>query len=76
MYSISLDEWNSVFEETVKADKLDMTRQLHEKKGSQSDVFKKYRLERGLRNFLIDDKGIIVATNVSSKALAEWEKRI
>lgn len=34
MYSISLDEWNSVFEKTVKADKLDMTRQLHEKKAA------------------------------------------
>ena len=76
MCSISLDERNSVFEETIRADKLDRTTQLHEKKGCQSDVYRKYKLERGLRNFLIDDRGIIVATNISSEWLAELGKRI
>lgn len=76
MYSISLDEKTSVFEETVKMDKLDGTAQLHEKLGNRSDVFKKYKLDKGMRNFLIDDKGVIVASNVTPEKLAELWKQI
>jgi len=63
--SVSLDELSSVFRETVKADRLESTNQLHEKLGEKSDIFKKYGLKRGLRNFLINNKGIIVAVNVT-----------
>lgn len=76
MYSISLDERNSVFEETVKTDNLDRTTQLHEEKGFQSEVYKKYKLGRGLRSFLVNSQGVIVATNLSSETLAEWSRRI
>ena len=76
MYSISFDEKTSVFEGTIKADKLDGTAQLHEGQGSRSDVFKKYRLERGLKNFLVNDEGIIIASNVSPEKLTELCKQI
>lgn len=51
MYSISLDEWNSVFEKTVKADKLDMTRQLHEKKAA-SRMYLKIQIGKRVAEFL------------------------
>ncbi len=76
MYSISFDERKSVFEETVKMDKLDGTTQLREEKGTQSDLFKKYKLRKGLRNFLINGDGVIVATNVTPERLTELEKQI
>ena len=69
MISISMDELQSVFAETVKADKLEMTTQLHEKLGERSDVYKKYGLKKGFRTFLIDDRGVIVAINVTPDKL-------
>lgn len=72
MISVSMDERESVFTETVKTDKLEMTNQLHEKLGERSEAYRKYGLKRGLRNFLVDDKGVIVATNVTPDTLSEW----
>lgn len=72
MISVSLDEPESVFIETVKADKLEMTNQVHERLGKYSEAYEKYGLKRGLRNFLIDDKGVIVATNVTPDNLSKF----
>ena len=72
MISVSLDEPESIFTETVKADRLEMTNQLHEMLGEHSEVYKKYGLKKGLRNFLIDDKGVIVATNITPDKLSEF----
>ena len=65
MYSISLDEKESIFTETVKADKLEGTKQFHEELGRKSELFGKYNLQKGFCNFLIDDKGVIIAANVT-----------
>ena len=72
MISVSLDELESIFAETVKVDRLEMTNQVHEMLGERSEVYKKYGLKKGLRNFLIDDKGIIVATNLTPEKLSEF----
>jgi hypothetical protein len=71
LISVSVDKPASVFAETVKADKLEKTNQLHEKLGEHSVTYKKYGLKNGLRNFLIDDNGVIVATNVTCDMLPE-----
>lgn len=71
LYSISMDENKSVFEETLKMDKLGMKNQYFEKKGKKSPVYKKYGLKNGFRNFLIDEQGVIIATDVSSDDLSK-----
>lgn len=71
MYSISFDEKESVFAETVKTDKLEGTKQFHERLGSKSELFGKYNLQKGFRNFLIDDKGVIIAANIAPKDLTK-----
>ncbi|MDR0698879.1 MAG: thioredoxin family protein [Tannerella sp.] len=71
MISVSLDELESIFVETVKTDKLEMTDQIHEKLGERSETYKKYGLKKGLRNFLIDDNGVIIATGVTPDMLSE-----
>ncbi|MEG1543594.1 MAG: thioredoxin-like domain-containing protein [Tannerellaceae bacterium] len=76
MYSISLDERKSIFTETVKADKLNASTQFHEEQGRASDLYRKYNLNKGLRNFLIDDKGVIIAANVTADELAKALKNI
>lgn len=71
MLSVSFDEKESIFTETVKADKLNASSQFHDELGKRSDVFRKYKLEKGFRNFLIDDKGVIIASNVTPKQLSK-----
>ena len=72
MVSVSLDEPESIFTETIKADGLEMTNQVREMLGEHSVVYKKYGLKKGLKNFLIDDKGVIVATNITPEKLSEF----
>ncbi|RHJ91412.1 thioredoxin family protein [Parabacteroides bouchesdurhonensis] len=76
MYSVSLDEKSSVFMETVKADKLDLSTQFHDELGKASEVYRKYNLKKGFKNFLIDDKGVIIAANVTPEKLTEVLKKI
>lgn len=69
MLSVSFDREESIFTETVKADKLDAHNQFWNGQGKLSEVYRKYGLKHGFRNFLIDDNGVIIATNVSAKQL-------
>ena len=75
MYSISLDEKESIFTEAVKADKLEVSKQCHDELGRKSDLFGKYNLQKGFRNFLIDDKGVIIAANVTPEDLIKVLKK-
>ena len=75
MYSISLDEKESIFTETVKADKLEGTKQFHEELGRKSELFGKYNLQKGFCDFLIDDKGVIIAANVAPEDLTKVLKK-
>ena len=76
MYSISMDEKESIFAETIKADKLEGTAQLHDGLGRKSKLFGEYKLQNGFKNFLIDDKGVIIAANVTPGDLTEVLNRI
>jgi len=69
LYSVSMDETQSVFEETLKMDKLEMKNQFFEGKGKKSSVYKKYGLKSGFRNFLIDEQGVIIAVDIPSDEL-------
>ncbi|MDR1098020.1 MAG: thioredoxin family protein [Tannerella sp.] len=70
MVSVSVDRLTSVFAGTVKADRLEGTNQVHEALGEDSEVYKKYGLKKGLRNFLIDGNGVIIATDVTPDRLS------
>lgn len=68
-YSVSLDENPSVFKETVRLDQLPAGTQFQVESGTESEIYKDYALEKGLRNFLIDGNGMIVAVNVAASDL-------
>ncbi|MDR3268690.1 MAG: thioredoxin family protein [Tannerella sp.] len=70
LFSISMDENFSVYAETLKADKLDTTNQFYAGRENKSSLYKKYGLKDGFKNFLIDDKGVIVAANVTAEELS------
>ncbi len=76
MYSVSFDPAESVFTETVRADKLDAATQLWDSRGKASDCYRAYGLEKGFQNFLIDSKGVIIASNFAPDRLAEILEKI
>ena len=66
--SISFDEKKSVFEQAIKADKLDACNQYNVDAGRTSEIYKNFHLNKvGFGNLLINPEGIIVARNVSSE---------
>ena len=76
MCSISMDEKESIFTETVKIDKLDLSTQFHEGLGKESELIKKF-LKPFLKSyFLINDEGVIIAANVTPEKLTEILKAI
>lgn len=72
MVSISFDEYQSVFNETIRKDGIVTPMCFVETKGEKSGLFKKYSLNRGFTNYLLDDNGIIIAKNISPEELAHY----
>lgn len=74
MYSVSLDESNAIFEETLKIDRLDEAAQFLSGSDLTPALYKTYKLNKGLKTYLIDDDGKIIAVNFPPKQLAKLLK--
>ena len=72
MVSVSFDEYQSIFKETVRKDQIVPPTCFVETKGESSGLFKKYRLGRGFTNYLIDENGVIIAKNISAAELSAY----
>jgi peroxiredoxin len=72
MVSVSFDEYRSIFTETVRRDQIVTPTCFVETKGERSGLFKKYGLDRGFTTYLLDDKGIIIAKNISAAELSDY----
>ena len=72
MVSVSFDEYQSIFKETVRKDQIVTPTCFVETKGESSGLFKKYRLGRGFTNYLLDDNGVIIAKNISAAELSAY----
>ena len=72
MVSVSFDECQSVFKETIRKDQIVTPTCFVETKGESSGIFKKYRLGRGFTNYLLDDNGVIIAKNISAAELSAY----
>ena len=76
MVSISFDEYQSIFKETVRQDQIVTPTCFVETEGEDSGLFKKYRLNRGFTNYLLDGNGVIIAKNISAADLSAYVKEI
>ena len=76
MVSVSFDEYQSVFQETIRKDQIVTPTCFVETKGESSGIFKKYRLGRGFTNYLLDDNGVIIAKNISAAELSAYANKI
>ena len=76
MVSVSFDEYQSVFQETIRKDQIATPTCFAETKGESSGLFKKYRLNRGFTNYLLDGNGVIIAKNISAAELSAYANKI
>ena len=72
MVSVSFDEYQSIFKETVRKDQIVTPTCFVETEGEDSGLFKKYRLNRGFTNYLLDGNGVIIAKNISAAELSAY----
>lgn len=74
--SISFDKSRSVFEKTLALDEMDTSFQFYDMGGKDSEIYKKFKLEKGFKNILIDENGTIQAVNLSSSELRRMFDKI
>ncbi len=72
LVSISFDDYSSIYEETIRKDQIIGDYCFLAGNQRISDLFKKYQLKRGLTNFLLDERGVIVAKNLSVDQLTTY----
>lgn len=72
MVSVSFDEYKSIFNETIKQDQISTSNCFVELKGQKSNLYKTYRLQRGFKNYLLDENGVIIAKDVKASDLSSY----
>ena len=72
MVSVSFDEYRSVFEETIRKDQIVTPVCFVETEGENSELYRRFRLNRGFTNYLLDDNGVIIAKNISAAELSSY----
>ena len=70
--NVSFDEFKSIFNETIKKDRISTSNCFVELAGNSSDLFKTYRLNKGFKNFLLDKNGVIVAKDITPSQLSSY----
>ncbi len=68
--SIAFDENKNVVERTMAMDNLDALSQFCDVNGTDSDLYRNFKLNRGYRSYLIDEDGVIKAMNVTPDDLS------
>ena len=67
--SISMDRFESVFEEVVKQDNLSFSQVMRESEGFQSKFAKELKLNNRFGNFLLDAQGKLIAKDLTPDEL-------
>ena len=72
MVSVSFDEYKSIFNETIKKDRILTDHCFIDLKGDKSELYQTYRLNKGFKNYLLDKNGVIIAKDINAKQLASY----
>ena len=72
MVSVSFDDFKSVFNETIKRDRIATSHCFVETEGKASEIYQTYRLNKGFKNFLLNEEGVIIAKNIDASQLATY----
>ncbi len=72
LVSVSFDEYESIFNETIRKDQITSPTCFVETEGESSTVFKAYHLNKGFDNYLLNENGTIIAKNVPASDLINY----
>lgn len=72
MVSVSFDSYKSVFNETIKKDRIETPHCFVELDGEHSEIYQTYRLHKGFKNYLLDENGVIIAKDIHAKQLSSY----
>ena len=72
MVSISFDEFSSIYKETVKMDEIETPNCFLITDGEESTLYDRYKINRGFKNYLLDESGVILAKNISATELPTY----
>ena len=72
MVSVSFDNYQSIFEETIKKDRISATNCYVDLNGENSEIYQTYRLHKGFKNYLLDENGVIIAKDIKAKELSSY----
>ena len=67
-----MDEYKSIFNETIKKDRILTDHCFIDLKGDKSELYQTYRLNKGFKNYLLDKNGVIIAKDINAKQLASY----
>ncbi|MCM1292639.1 MAG: peroxiredoxin family protein [Bacteroides sp.] len=70
LMSFNFDDNLMLFREIVRRDGLDEATQFNVLSDSRQEIISRYGLDKGLKSFLIDPEGVIVAVNPTSDQIA------
>lgn len=70
--SVSFDEYSSIFSETIRRDQVSTPTCFVDTKGVSSPVFRTYKLEKGFTNYLLNEKGVIIAKDLLPTDLSRY----
>lgn len=69
LVSVSFDDNENVFEKTLVLDNIHPENQFCDVTGTQSDIYKDFRLAKGFKNYLLDENGVIQAMDLTPEIL-------
>lgn len=72
MVSVSFDDYKSIFNETIKKDRITTDNCFMVLNGEDSELYQTYRLHKGFKNYLLDENGVIIAKDVNVKQLSSY----
>lgn len=67
--SVSFDENKNVFEKTLLLDNIDSISHFCDVKGTESEIYKEFQLNKGFKSYLIDETGVITEMKVTPDKL-------
>jgi hypothetical protein len=69
--SVSMDKYESIFEEVIKQDNLDFSEIMREPEGFESKLARDLKLDKHFGNFLVNHQGRIIAKNLTPDELQQ-----
>lgn len=69
--AVNYDRSRKIYQEIVKVDSLRESTQFYDQEGKGSNLYASYRLDQGLKSYLLDPTGKIIAENPSNQQLAK-----